>query len=137
MDGALGRDLVGANRFPGISIGRLPLAQYPRADCDVHTRVEQMLLRDAVLGQFRKPQAIDLHDADIPRSILVLAHGIGFEVGFGLGDCAKEIRIDVVAVTDLGPTGIRRKDAPQAKEEEGRSESGFPGREVHCKTNTM
>lgn len=46
MDGALGRDLVGANRFPGISIGRLPLAQYPRADSDVHTRVEQMLLRD-------------------------------------------------------------------------------------------
>jgi hypothetical protein len=52
----------------------------------------------------------------------------------GLGDCAKQIRIDVVTLADFSPAGIRRKDAPCHKEEEGRSESGFRAEKFGCKT---
>lgn len=71
----------------------------------VGATIKERLSRDTEFLQRWKPAAVDLHDADVFRAILVDIDGIGSEVGLGLCNRAQKVRVDVIALGRLIETG--------------------------------
>ena len=93
--------MVSPDRRPRVAVFVHLAAILPRAHVCGDTGIGQVLRTDAVFRQLLKMDRVDLHEADVVSSVLVLAHGPRPHTRLMPGHSAQNHSIDLVIGSSL------------------------------------